>query len=115
MSKKPTYNSFEDLIKDNLDKFESNHGKDWSAISNKLDKIDAVNKNKKSRSNLFLALSLICAISLVTVWYYNENKPLNTVVKNEALTTKINLEFIDEMYRKKFLVGKKGEKLIIIK
>ena len=87
MSKKPTYNSFEDLIKDKLDKFESNHGKDWSAISNKLDKIDAVNKNKKSRSNLFLALSLICAISLVTVWYYNENKPLNTVVKNDALTT----------------------------
>ena len=35
--------------------------------------------------------------------------------ENEALTTKINLEFIDEMYRKKFLVGKKGEKLIIIK
>lgn len=35
--------------------------------------------------------------------------------ENEALTTKINLEFIDEMYRKKFLVGKKGEKLVIIK
>jgi len=35
--------------------------------------------------------------------------------ENEALTTKINLEFIDEMYRKKFLVGKRGEKLIIIK
>lgn len=35
--------------------------------------------------------------------------------ENEALTTKINLEFIDEMYRKKFLVGKKGERLIIIK
>lgn len=35
--------------------------------------------------------------------------------ENEALSTKINLEFIDEMYRKKFLVGKKGEKLIIIK
>ena len=35
--------------------------------------------------------------------------------ENEALTTKINLEFIDEMYRKKFFVGKKGEKLIIIK
>ena len=35
--------------------------------------------------------------------------------ENEALTTKINLEFIDEIYRKKFLVGKKGEKLIIIK
>lgn len=35
--------------------------------------------------------------------------------ENEALTRKINLEFIDEMYRKKFLVGKKGEKLIIIK
>ena len=35
--------------------------------------------------------------------------------ENEALTTKINIEFIDEMYRKKFLVGKKGEKLIIIK
>ena len=27
--------------------------------------------------------------------------------ENEALTTKINLEFIDEMYRKKFLVGKR--------
>lgn len=35
--------------------------------------------------------------------------------ENKALSTKINLEFIDEMYRKKFLVGKKGEKLLIIK
>jgi len=42
-----------------------------------------------------------------------KNQQLNE--ENEALTTKINLEFIDEMYRKKFLVGKKGEKLIIIK
>jgi len=42
-----------------------------------------------------------------------KNKQLKE--ENEALTTKINLEFIDEMYRKKFLVGKKGEKLIIIK
>ena len=42
-----------------------------------------------------------------------ENQQLKE--ENEALTTKINLEFIDEMYRKKFLVGKKGEKLIIIK
>ena len=42
-----------------------------------------------------------------------ENQKLKE--ENEALTTKINLEFIDEMYRKKFLVGKKGEKLIIIK
>lgn len=42
-----------------------------------------------------------------------ENQQLKE--ENEALTTKINIEFIDEMYRKKFLVGKKGEKLIIIK
>ena len=35
--------------------------------------------------------------------------------ENEALTTKINIEFIDEMYRKTFLFGKKSEKLIIIK
>ena len=89
MSKKPTYNSFEDLIKVKLDKLESSHGKDWSAISDKLDKIDSGKKNKKSRSNLFLALALICGVSLVTVWYYKQNKPINTVVKNEALTTKI--------------------------
>ena len=45
-------------------------------------------KQKKS-IKLFLAL-LICGISLVTVWYYKQNKlPNNTVVKNEALTTKI--------------------------
>ena len=36
-----------------------------------------------------MALALICGISLVTVWYYKQNKPINTVVKNEALTTKI--------------------------
>jgi cell division protein FtsB len=35
--------------------------------------------------------------------------------ENEALTTKINLEFIDEIYRKLFVVGKKGETLIVIK
>ena len=44
----------------------------------KFDKIDKLSiKTRKVDQIYFLALSLICAISLVTVWYYNENKPLN--------------------------------------
>jgi len=41
----------------------------------------------------------------------------NIILKNqnEALTKKIDLNFIDEIYRKNFVVGKKNEKLIIIK
>ncbi len=35
--------------------------------------------------------------------------------ENEALTKKIDLNFLDEIYRKNFVVGKKNEKLIIIK
>lgn len=35
--------------------------------------------------------------------------------QNEALTKKIDLNFLDEIYRKNFVVGKKNEKLIIIK
>ncbi len=35
--------------------------------------------------------------------------------ENEALTTKIDLDYIDELYRKNFVVGKKNEKLLIIK
>ena len=35
--------------------------------------------------------------------------------ENKALTTNINTDFIDEIYRKIFLVGKKGEKLLIVK
>jgi len=42
-----------------------------------------------------------------------KNKQLKN--ENEALTTKIDTNFIDEIYRKNFLVGKKGEKLLIIK
>lgn len=53
--------------------------------------------------------------SLVEVEKNLKTKNQQLKEENEALTTKINLEFIDEMYRKKFLVGKKGEKLIIIK
>ena len=41
----------------------------------------------------------------------------NVILKNqnEALTKKIDLNFLDEIYRKNFVVGKKNEKLIIIK
>ena len=35
--------------------------------------------------------------------------------ENEALTKNIDLNFLDEIYRKNFVVGKKNEKLIIIK
>ena len=42
-----------------------------------------------------------------------KNKQLKN--ENEALTTKIDTNFIDEIYRKNFLVGKKWEKLLIIK
>src|SRR5210317_1987916 len=40
----------------------------------------------------------------------------NIILKNqnEALTKKIDLNFLDEIYRKNFVVGKKNEKLIII-
>ena len=41
----------------------------------------------------------------------------NIILKNqnEALTKKIDLNFLDEIYRKNFVVGKKNENLIIIK
>jgi len=41
----------------------------------------------------------------------------NIILKNQnkALTKKIDLNFLDEIYRKNFVVGKKNEKLIIIK
>ncbi len=44
-------------------------------------------------------------------------KKINIILKNEnkALTTQINKNFIDEIYRKNFVVGKKNEKLIILK
>ena len=35
--------------------------------------------------------------------------------ENEALTKKIDKNFIDELYRKNFVYGKKNEKLIILK
>ena len=41
----------------------------------------------------------------------------NIILKkeNEALTKKIDKNFIDELYRKNFVYGKKNEKLIILK
>ena len=41
----------------------------------------------------------------------------NIILKNqnEALTKKIDLNFLNEIYKKNFVVGKKNEKLIIIK
>ena len=41
----------------------------------------------------------------------------NSKLKNEnnALSKNIDKEFIDEIYRKSFVFGKKGEKLIILK
>ena len=42
---------------------------------------------------------------------------INSKLKNEnnALSKNIDKEFIDEIYRKSFVFGKKGEKLIILK
>ena len=41
----------------------------------------------------------------------------NSKLKNEnnALSKNVDKEFIDEIYRKSFVFGKKGEKLIILK
>ena len=48
-----------------------------------------------------------------------EKKLILTNIKfkqeNEALTTKIDKDLIDELYRKNFVVGKKKERLLIIK
>ena len=42
-----------------------------------------------------------------------ENKSL--INENISLTKNIDLNFIDEIYRDKFVVGKKNEKLLILK
>ena len=42
-----------------------------------------------------------------------ENK--NLINENISLTKNIDLNFIDEIYRNKFVVGKKNEKLLILK
>ena len=42
-----------------------------------------------------------------------ENK--NLINENISLTKNIDLNFIDEIYRDKFVVGKKNEKLLILK
>ena len=39
----------------------------------------------------------------------------NLISENISLTKKINLNFLDEIYRNKFVIGKKNEKLLIIK
>ncbi len=35
--------------------------------------------------------------------------------ENNSLTKSIDLNFLDEIYRKKFVIGKKNEKLLIVK
>ena len=42
-----------------------------------------------------------------------ENKKLQN--ENNSLSNNIDLNFLDEIYRKKFAIGKKNEKLLIIK
>ena len=42
-----------------------------------------------------------------------ENKRL--INENNSLTKNIDLNFLDEIYREKFLLGKKNEKLLIIR
>ncbi len=43
-------------------------------------------------------------------------KELNKIKKeNEMLSTKINLDYLDEIYRSLFMVGLKNEKVYIIK
>ena len=42
-----------------------------------------------------------------------ENKKL--INENNSLSKNIDLNFLDEIYRKKFAIGKKNEKLLIIK
>ena len=37
------------------------------------------------------------------------------LIENKLLSKNINLYFLDEIYREKFAVGKKNEKLLIIK
>ena len=42
-----------------------------------------------------------------------ENKKL--LNENNSLTNNIDLNFLDEIYRKKFAIGKKNEKLLIVR
>ena len=42
-----------------------------------------------------------------------ENKKL--LSENNSLTNNIDLNFLDEIYRKKFAIGKKNEKLLIVR
>ena len=42
-----------------------------------------------------------------------DNKRL--IIENNSLSRNIDLDFLDEIYRGKFALGKKNEKLLIIK
>ncbi len=42
-----------------------------------------------------------------------ENNKL--LIENKLLSKNINLNYLDEIYREKFVVGKKNEKLLIVK
>ena len=42
-----------------------------------------------------------------------QNKRL--VLENKMLSDELNLDYLDEIYRKLFVVGKKGETLIVVK
>ena len=57
-------------------------------------------------------------VELKELTQVEENLRVKNIIlknQNEALTKKIDLNFLDEIYRKNFVVGKKNEKLIIIK
>ena len=47
-----------------------------------------------------------------TILKIQNSKLLN---ENKSLTNDINLDLLDEIYREKFVIGKKNEKLLIIK
>ncbi len=54
-------------------------------------------------------------ISLQNKEYNLSNKIKNLEFKNSLLSDKLNLDYVEETIREKFLFGKKGETLYIIK
>ena len=86
MSKKTTYDPFENLIKDKLEGLESDYGKDWNKISSKLDgtKIKS-SKNKKFSIGI---ISVLVGIGLLTAFLLDNNpENIKTISRNQNKQT----------------------------
>lgn len=85
MSKKTTYDLFENLIKDKLEGLESDYGKDWNKISSKLDGTKI--KSSKNKNSLLVFISVLVGIGLLTAFLL-DNNPEN--IKTIPKEIKIN-------------------------